>query len=131
MSAEYEVGYKKPPKAGQFKKGQSGNPKGRPKGTQNVSTVVQKALCRKVTVTVNGKLHKTTVLEATLMATAAKGMGGDTKAAKLVLDLAGAHLPSVPSDAAHEEHPTTASFQWTEEDAKLARFLRFEDDDAP
>lgn len=28
---EYEVGYKKPPKNYQFKKGQSGNPKGRPK----------------------------------------------------------------------------------------------------
>lgn len=28
---EYDVGYKKPPKSTQFKKGQSGNPKGRPK----------------------------------------------------------------------------------------------------
>ncbi|MCB9985182.1 MAG: hypothetical protein H6864_05790 [Micavibrio sp.] len=27
----YDVGYKKPPKSGQFKKGQSGNPTGRPK----------------------------------------------------------------------------------------------------
>lgn len=27
----YVVGYKKPPKSGQFKKGQSGNPRGRPK----------------------------------------------------------------------------------------------------
>lgn len=27
---DYEVGYKKPPKHSQFKKGQSGNPKGRP-----------------------------------------------------------------------------------------------------
>ena len=28
----YEVGYKKPPKHGQFKPHQSGNPKGRPRG---------------------------------------------------------------------------------------------------
>jgi hypothetical protein len=28
---DYNVGYGKPPKASQFKKGQSGNPKGRPK----------------------------------------------------------------------------------------------------
>jgi hypothetical protein len=33
------VGYRKPPKNGQFKKGQSGNPKGRPKKpSQQVST---------------------------------------------------------------------------------------------
>ena len=30
---DYEVGYGKPPKSGQFKKGQSGNPMGRPKKT--------------------------------------------------------------------------------------------------
>jgi hypothetical protein len=31
MTDDYEVGYKKPPKATQFKPGQSGNPAGRPK----------------------------------------------------------------------------------------------------
>jgi len=31
----YAVGYKKPPKETQFKKGQSGNPKGRKKGSKN------------------------------------------------------------------------------------------------
>jgi hypothetical protein len=31
FSKEYEIGYKKPPRKNQFKPGQSGNPKGRPK----------------------------------------------------------------------------------------------------
>jgi hypothetical protein len=34
-SANYGVGYGKPPKASQFSPGQSGNPKGRPKGARN------------------------------------------------------------------------------------------------
>jgi Family of unknown function (DUF5681) len=33
--AKYEVGYRKPPPASQFKPGRSGNPKGRPKGARN------------------------------------------------------------------------------------------------
>ena len=34
-AASYDVGYGKPPKATRFKKGQSGNPRGRPKGSRN------------------------------------------------------------------------------------------------
>ncbi|MGK7651962.1 DUF5681 domain-containing protein [Roseovarius sp. B08] len=33
--ADYEVGYAKPPANTRFKPGQSGNPKGRPKGAKN------------------------------------------------------------------------------------------------
>src|SRR3954464_8054084 len=33
--ASYSVGYAKPPAHGRFKSGQSGNPKGRPKGSRN------------------------------------------------------------------------------------------------
>ena len=38
MPKDYEVGYRKPPKHTQFKEGQSGNPAGRPKGTNNLKT---------------------------------------------------------------------------------------------
>ena len=40
-SASYEVGYKRPPKHTRFKKGHSGNPKGRPKGTGGTGALVK------------------------------------------------------------------------------------------
>ena len=50
----YDVGYRKPPLATRFQKGVSGNPRGRPKGARNLSTVVAAALNEKVLITENG-----------------------------------------------------------------------------
>ena len=50
-----EVGYKKPPRNRQFKKGQSGNPKGRPKDARNFATDFDKELNALIPVTENGK----------------------------------------------------------------------------
>src|SRR5260370_31225451 len=51
---DYEVGYRKPPGHTRFKKGQSGNPKGRPAGAKNLSTLLSEALNEPVVVTENG-----------------------------------------------------------------------------
>ena len=54
MSDDYEIGYKKPPKNGQFKKGQSGNPKGRPTGSKNKKKVFNDILSQEL-ITNNGE----------------------------------------------------------------------------
>ena len=48
------VGYAIPPKTGQFKKGQSGNPKGRRKGSVALSTLIRKSAKERVIVQENG-----------------------------------------------------------------------------
>jgi Family of unknown function (DUF5681) len=47
------VGYRRPPIGTRFRPGQSGNPRGRPKGARNLSTVVAAALGERVAVTEN------------------------------------------------------------------------------
>ena len=42
----YEVGYGKPPLHTRFQKGESGNPKGRPRGKKNMATLLSTALKR-------------------------------------------------------------------------------------
>ncbi len=53
-SRSYEVGYGRPPVASQFKAGQSGNAKGRPKGSKNLSTLLREEMDAKILVTENG-----------------------------------------------------------------------------
>lgn len=77
---EYEVGYGKPPKNGRFKKGQSGNPKGRPKGVRNFQTEVEDILRSKVTVTVAGKPKSIGTVTAALMRLKEKALKGDQRA---------------------------------------------------
>ena len=79
-SSDYEVGYKKPPKSGQFKKGQSGNPAGRSRGSKNFKTYVLDMFKSRVTVTKDGKRRKVTVPEAFLMRLVEKALNGDARA---------------------------------------------------
>ena len=57
---DYEVGYRNPPHHTQFKKGQSGNPRGRPCGSKNLKTLVNEVLNELVTITENGRRRKIT-----------------------------------------------------------------------
>lgn len=51
----YKVGYASPPEHTRFKKGQSGNPKGKPRKNTTFEEEVQNVLATRVPVTMNGK----------------------------------------------------------------------------
>jgi hypothetical protein len=52
------VGYGRPPEDTRFKKGQSGNPRGRPKGSKSWKTLVHEVLDEKITINVRGKRRR-------------------------------------------------------------------------
>jgi hypothetical protein len=62
----YEIGYGKPPKQHQFEPGQSGNPKGRPKGAKNTATLAREILDRKIEVRSGAGVRKISMREAVL-----------------------------------------------------------------
>jgi hypothetical protein len=86
--SEYEVGYRKPPRHSRFQKGQSGNPRGRKKGSVNTETALRKALLELITVRdAGGKTRKITKFEVACRQLANKAAAGDQRAFKLITQL--------------------------------------------
>jgi hypothetical protein len=81
-----EVGRGHPPKHTQFPKGKSGNPKGRPKGSKNMSTYLMEAAHDQVSATIGGKARNISKLQATAMQLATKAASGDQAAINKFLD---------------------------------------------
>lgn len=85
--SEYEVGYRRPPQRTRFQRGSSGNPKGRPRASKNLSAVFETALNERVSVNDNGKRKKITMFEAITKQAVRKAAGGDHRALRLVFDM--------------------------------------------
>lgn len=79
-SRSYEVGYGRPPVASQFKAGQSGNAKGRPKGSKNLSTLLREEMDAKILVTENGVQKRMPKGRVAVRQQVDKAVKGDSRA---------------------------------------------------
>jgi len=82
---EYSANYRKPPLHTRFKKGQSGNPRGRP--VKNLAGLLAAALNEKVTVTENGKRRKVTKREAVIAQLVNKSASAELRATKMLIEM--------------------------------------------
>src|SRR5256885_15907693 len=83
----YEIGYRRPPESGRFKKGKSGNPRGRPKGSANFLTILQQELGQSIVVNENGKKKTITRMQAIVKRIVAGALQGDLKALMTLFEI--------------------------------------------
>src|SRR3984885_4883739 len=84
-SKDYEIGHGRPPKATQWKKGQSPNPGGQSSCSVDVAETIDKLLLTAVRVTVNGKSKRVAALKVILEQLWNKAIAGDRRARAVFL----------------------------------------------
>jgi Family of unknown function (DUF5681) len=84
---DHQMGYGKPPRHSQFIKGQSGNPRGRPRGAKSLKTLLNKALNELVVVTESGERRKISKREAIVTQLVNGSAKGDFKAIQILLGM--------------------------------------------
>lgn len=97
-----DIGYRKPPKSTQFKKGRSGNPYGRPRsGTKNINNIIARELERKIKVTEEDETVFYSAIDIAVRQLVQKAAKGDLKAQKMLFPLiekmnAKDEIPQIP-----------------------------------
>ena len=114
-----QVGYRRPPVATRFKKGQSGNPSGKRKARLTPSQRLDKILAEIVPVTEGGKSKRMDREEIFLRQTVSRAIAGDRQCSPLVLN----YLLRRQASSGAEDTSATDEFLV----AELEKMMRGED----
>jgi hypothetical protein len=128
--SDYQVGYGKPPQHTRFRQGESGNPTGRPKGSKNLTTLLEKELKQRVVVTENGRRRRITKQEAMVKHLVNKAVSGDRPLMQLLIEeirLLEARAASSPSGTNLDEADREVMHQIQE---RMRRLMKGEKEDA-
>jgi len=121
---DYEVGYGKPPAHTRFRKGQSGNPSGKPKRVLSEDEILLRELASKVPVTEGGKQRRMSKLEVMLKQQVNLAMKGDPKAVRNVID---AYRKAIQNQARinddQGEQPMIVTLVFPEEELRRQQML--------
>jgi uncharacterized protein DUF5681 len=85
--SKYEVGYRKPPQQTRLKRGVSGNPKGRPRGTKNFKTDLLHELQERIPIREGGRSVKISKQRAIVKTLVTNTLRGDTRSGNMLLNL--------------------------------------------
>jgi hypothetical protein len=80
VSNNYQVGWGKPPIGTRFQKGQSGNPKGRPRGAKNLKTDLMEELQQTIVVREGDRTVRMSKQRAMIKTVMNKSLKGDARA---------------------------------------------------
>jgi len=137
-TTQYEVGYGKPPAETRFKPGQSGNPRGRPKGAKNrlpalneerLKSIVLEEAYRAIRINDGDKQVKVPMAQAIVRAVAVNAVKGQQRAQRLFTEML--TTTERENKALHDQWMDVAMTYKIEWDRELERRRQFGITDLP
>jgi hypothetical protein len=113
---DYRVGYGRPPLETRFKRGQSGNPKGRPPGAKNLASLLNEALNELVVISENGGRKRISKCKAAFKQLVNEAAKGNWRALKL--------LVGIMQDIERRTEPQTEESSFSLADEKVIEQLK-------
>jgi len=118
MADDYDVGYGRPPRRGQFQKGQSGNPAGRRAEQDRFASVLHEELANEIVMKIGDKKVKASVMRGLTKLLINMALSGDKRAITELMRQINRYFPAV-------SEPEGADLPPTEEDLMiLDNFVR-------
>jgi hypothetical protein len=124
-TGEYKVGYGKPPVHTRFRKGESGNPGGRPRGTtvRRANDLALKEAYRSVTVREGDKVVRLPAIQAVMRSQVALAAKGNGPAQRALIEVVQAIEQAIAAQAVARE--STESKTPPMSDLEIARRIAF------